>query len=293
MTCPPTDGIDRLAWETIPSLPPMQFCALARATGNVAHFDPSRPTPLFLRTLTAGAEHHRREHQTLLLDPDSYLLMKNPTEGLPSGPSARAVAFCVSLGNIGQRPGLPDPPRFHASLRLKTPCIESMLQTLVEADGRAAGEAETRECRERLLQAIVRNELEFNARAGQLDCVKPATRHELLRRVLLASDFILTHFEAPIQLQDIADAARVSMFHLVRPFGQIFGMPPHAYLMHKRLLVARRLLHTAQYDMHEIAQRSGFGNRWSLFRQMQKHQIATGACGAPLRKASRHPNLGL
>jgi transcriptional regulator GlxA family with amidase domain len=178
-------------------------------------------------------------------------------------------------------------------LRLKTPSIDSMLQTLVKAEGRAAGEAEIRECRERLLHAIVRNEFEFNARAEQLDCVKLATRQELLRRVLLASDFILTHFESPIQLQDIADAARVSMFHLVRPFGQIFGMPPHAYLMNKRLLVARRLLRAAQYDMHEIAQRSGFGNRWSLFRQMQKHQDVAGAGGAPRREASQHPSLGL
>ena len=82
-------------------------------------------------------------------------------------------------------------------------------------------------------------------------------------------------------MPDIAAAASLSRFHLVRLFRQVHGVTPHAHLLAKRMTVAERLLAQTRLDINEIAVRAGFGTRWSLFRQLRKRR---GAGGEALRQ---------
>ena len=117
---------------------------------------------------------------------------------------------------------------------------------------------------------------ELQRRSLRIASVKAATRHELLRRVLLAADFIWSNYEQAITLDDIAGAARLSRFHLVRLFRQVHGVTPHGYLIAKRLAVAERMLAGTQLDLNDIALRAGFGTRWSLFRHLRRRRGAGG-----------------
>jgi AraC-like DNA-binding protein len=45
-----------------------------------------------------------------------------------------------------------------------------------------------------------------------------------------------------LQLEQLAQIAELSSFHLNRSFRQTFGMPPHAYQIQLRILQAKRLL---------------------------------------------------
>lgn len=103
---------------------------------------------------------------------------------------------------------------------------------------------------------------------------------------MLATDFIHSHYELPLQLDDMAQAARLSRFHLTRLFRQVLGVTPHAFLLNKRLSVARRLLTNCDSDLNRIAIDSGFGNRWSLFRSLQAQH---GVGGQALREARGAP----
>lgn len=123
-----------------------------------------------------------------------------------------------------------------------------------------------------LLGAMLDAERRLRQRADAVPGVKPATRRELLRRVLVASDFIRSRFEQPLQLADIAAAACLSSFHLLRLFEQVHGMTPHAFLVRERRAAALRLLARTRLDLGEIALRTGFGTRSSLFRHLRsKH----------------------
>jgi transcriptional regulator GlxA family with amidase domain len=149
--------------------------------------------------------------------------------------------------------------------------------------GRALAEGQrdgARQQAELLLSDAIDAECALRARAERIASVKPATRRELLRRVLLAADFMLGHYREPIRLEQIADAARLSRFHLVRLFHRVQGVTPHEFLLAKRLTVARRLLGQTHCDLAEIAARSGFGTRCSLFRHLHKQ---LGAGGRRLR----------
>ena len=106
-------------------------------------------------------------------------------------------------------------------------------------------------------------------KAERIDCVKPATRQQLLRRILLAADFITSRHDEPISLDEMARAASLSRFHFVRLFSLVHGETPHAFLRRKRTAVARRHLAVGS-ACSEAASRAGFGSRSSLFRNLRK-----------------------
>ena len=61
-----------------------------------------------------------------------------------------------------------------------------------------------------------------------------------------------------MSLQDIADAAEMSLFHFAKSFKQATGHSPHQYLQAQRLCQARTLLHDATLSIGEVANVVGF-----------------------------------
>ena len=131
-----------------------------------------------------------------------------------------------------------------------------------------------------LLQRMIGAERRLHTAERLIASAKPSTRAELLRRVCWAADFICSNYANPITLDDMAAAASLSKFHLVRLFRQIHGVSPHRFLANKRLAVAGRLLDRTDLDLNEVARLAGFGTRWSLFRHLRR---TTGKGGAALR----------
>ncbi|MBS0449136.1 MAG: helix-turn-helix transcriptional regulator [Proteobacteria bacterium] len=139
-----------------------------------------------------------------------------------------------------------------------------------------------------LLAASIAADRMLQRRAAMLPARKAATRCELLRRVLMASDYIQSTYEQPITLQDIAASARLSRFHLVRLFQCVHGLAPHAYLTRKRVDAARRLLAQTGLGLDEIAARSGLGSRSSLFRHLRRVE-GSGASALRAQWLEREP----
>lgn len=75
---------------------------------------------------------------------------------------------------------------------------------------------------------------------------------------------------APLTLRTLAGQIGASPTHLVRSFAARFGMPPHAYLVGRRVEAARRLL----LDGHapaEVAVSAGFHDQAHLTRHFRRH----------------------
>jgi AraC-like DNA-binding protein/mannose-6-phosphate isomerase-like protein (cupin superfamily) len=90
------------------------------------------------------------------------------------------------------------------------------------------------------------------------------------REVRLARDYIDNFFARELTLDEIAAAAGISKFHLVRKFKRAMRMPPHAYQIRIRLKYARRLLAQGM-PIKQVAAEAGFADashlgRW--FRQI-------------------------
>jgi AraC-like DNA-binding protein len=81
---------------------------------------------------------------------------------------------------------------------------------------------------------------------------------ELLRRLLRARDRIdaASHEEWPIRR--LARVSCVSEAHFARSFKEAFGVPPHRYLLTRRIERAKALLRDTAQDILEIALQTGW-----------------------------------
>jgi AraC family transcriptional regulator len=87
-----------------------------------------------------------------------------------------------------------------------------------------------------------------------------------------AIQFIQERFADDIALADIAAAARVSPYHLVRVFKQATGVSPHQYLIQVRVNNARALLMAGagKRSVADVAEAVGFADQSHLTRHMKR-----------------------
>ena len=83
---------------------------------------------------------------------------------------------------------------------------------------------------------------------------------ELLRRLLRAKDRMdaASHEEWPVTR--LAKVSHVSAAHFARQFKEAFGLPPHRYLLTRRIEKAKALLRDTQMSISEIAFHTGWGS---------------------------------
>ncbi|HDS1101844.1 helix-turn-helix domain-containing protein [Stenotrophomonas maltophilia] len=83
---------------------------------------------------------------------------------------------------------------------------------------------------------------------------------ELLRRLLRAKDRMdrASHEDWPVSR--LAEVSAVSTAHFARAFKQAFGLPPHRYLLSRRIERAVALLRETDLPVTEIAAQTGWAS---------------------------------
>ncbi|EMR0600942.1 TPA: helix-turn-helix domain-containing protein [Stenotrophomonas maltophilia] len=83
---------------------------------------------------------------------------------------------------------------------------------------------------------------------------------ELLRRLLRAKDRMdrASHEEWPVAR--LAEVSAVSPAHFARSFKQAFGLPPHRYLLSRRIERAVAMLRDTDLPVTEIAAQTGWSS---------------------------------
>lgn len=77
----------------------------------------------------------------------------------------------------------------------------------------------------------------------------------------LIDRYIDANIEQPIALADLAAIAVLSEYYFAREFRQTVGMPPHQYLIQKRIERAKLLLTTTQLSLLEICHAVGYASQ--------------------------------
>jgi AraC family transcriptional regulator len=81
------------------------------------------------------------------------------------------------------------------------------------------------------------------------------------RRLKLILDYIEENLAQPIALRQLGELAGISTRHFERAFRQTVGVPPHAYVVRKRVARAQNLLlGEPGLSIDEIAARAGFSS---------------------------------
>jgi AraC-like DNA-binding protein len=77
-------------------------------------------------------------------------------------------------------------------------------------------------------------------------------------------EYIESHLDRKIGLEALAAIAGLSVHHFAREFNQSVGIPPHSYLLSRRLERAERMLRETQLPLSEIAVATGFSDQSHL-----------------------------
>jgi AraC family transcriptional regulator len=106
-----------------------------------------------------------------------------------------------------------------------------------------------------------------------LDLRPPSRPHTMPpNRLKRAEDFIGANLGQDMSLQDIANAAGMSLFHFAKVFKRATGRSPHQYLTERRMLQARSLLHDGRLSVGEVASAVGLSqNRFGIvFKRLMR-----------------------
>lgn len=83
-------------------------------------------------------------------------------------------------------------------------------------------------------------------------------------------DFIEEHIGEKISLGDLSSMAGLSPNHFARAFQQSVGMPPHRYLLRRRLEHVEQMLRDTQLPLSQIALAVGFSDQSHLARHFRR-----------------------
>jgi AraC-like DNA-binding protein len=83
-------------------------------------------------------------------------------------------------------------------------------------------------------------------------------------------EYINTRLGQSISLEEMAEVAELSVHHFARAFKQTVGMPPHSYVLQRRIEYAQEMLRNTRLPLSEIALSVGFSDQSHLARHFRK-----------------------
>jgi AraC-like DNA-binding protein len=108
-------------------------------------------------------------------------------------------------------------------------------------------------------------------------------------------EYIDSHLQESIALEVLAEIAQLSVHHFARAFRQTLGIPPHNYIVQRRVEHAQQLLRNTDLPLSEIAIVAGFTDQSHLARHFRtitgvspslaRHRFGTGPHVLPHRPA--------
>jgi AraC family transcriptional regulator len=101
------------------------------------------------------------------------------------------------------------------------------------------------------------------------------------RQARRVREHVEAHLDRDLAMADLAAVAGVGVSHFRALFGRTFGMPPHRYLIERRVARAQALIAADAAPLAEIALMAGFSHQSHLARWMRR---LTGATPAALKR---------
>ena len=88
-----------------------------------------------------------------------------------------------------------------------------------------------------------------------------------IRRV---RDYIDSHLTENITIETLATMVGLSVYYFARAFKQSIGMPPHEFILRRRVERADQMLHRTELPLSEIAAAAGFSDQSHLARHFRR-----------------------
>ena len=73
--------------------------------------------------------------------------------------------------------------------------------------------------------------------------------------------YVEQHIAGDLRVEALARAVVMSAFHFAHAFRQATGVPPHRYVIEKRIARSKQLLRETELGLDEIARRIGYSSQ--------------------------------
>jgi AraC family transcriptional regulator len=90
------------------------------------------------------------------------------------------------------------------------------------------------------------------------------------RQVRLITDYMDGHIDEKMTVADLAALVDLTRYHFIRSFKLSTGMPPHQFMIHRRIDRAKDMLTERDASVAEIAERTGFGSSVQFTRTFRR-----------------------
>ena len=215
---------------------------------------------LSVRWIERGSYTYEVEGQRYLMRPGNFLLIndgqhynsaieeKQLTESftLSFDPTlASDVALSLSRSRewlLDNEPVPAEPPSFFVNTYSVEGEYRKLLDRFVRVGRGDLRDVSLADSFYKLMEQLLLDQQGVRRSMSQLSAARRTTREELYRRVSRARDFIHAHQGQSLSVEAIAYEARLSPYHFLRTFKQVFGLSPHQYLLNLRLNRARALM---------------------------------------------------
>jgi len=121
-----------------------------------------------------------------------------------------------------------------------------------------------------LLESLVNNQENIHLEMNGLDAVKAGTRAELYKRLYIAKDLLDSSYQNNISLDELAAAALLNPYYLLRLFKSFFRTTPYQYLKARRIEEAKKLLRNRKHNVSEVCTLVGFSDLSSFSKLFKR-----------------------
>jgi AraC family transcriptional regulator len=121
-----------------------------------------------------------------------------------------------------------------------------------------------------LLRRLLTQEISLARAVANMTHMKSWKRRETFTRLARVTDLIHSCYDRALSIDELAEAAHWSRFHMMREFKAVHGISPYEYLQRRRTQTAARLLCSTEMSVAEIAERTGFHERSTLVRRLRR-----------------------
>jgi AraC-like DNA-binding protein len=251
--------------------PALANAELLRAAYRTHQFPPHAHDEYAIGFIERGAQAYTRGGKERLIMPVGTICVVNPGQ-LHEGTGATEIGWdyrmiyfpseVAAMVLAGVEPVSKDGLPFFAESVIDDP---DTLQALYAAHVCSeSSDASQLEKASRLIYAL--RQLMTRHGQGVPHAQLPRAERGAVRR---AREFIDASVAANPSLDDIAGAAGMSAFHLLREFKKAIGLPPHAYLVQRRVDEARRLL-LKGHAPRRIAIEVGYSDQAHFSREFRR-----------------------
>jgi AraC family transcriptional regulator len=121
-----------------------------------------------------------------------------------------------------------------------------------------------------LMTMLLEDEVNLRRSHDDLHAIRVSTREEIIKRLLLSTDYIYSFYDRDLSLDDLAEVSCMSRFHFLRLFKLVFRKTPHQFIMDVRLEKAKVLLGNPKINVNSISRVLGFKDASSFSRMFYR-----------------------